>query len=122
MYQVAKLIEVLAMRPLIVELDLSGNTVSDKVNALSTIRFSYLLVIACFFAQVLKLIERLLKGQAKLAKTVMLDDRLTLGFLGNVNLPTTLLNAEYSVVESIESVRFFAHAICIFLYSTTCSQ
>ena len=27
----AKLVEVLAMRPLIVELDISGNTVSDKV-------------------------------------------------------------------------------------------
>eukprot|EP01032_Pedospumella_encystans_P016053 gene16053-18331_t len=80
---VAKLVEVLAMRPLIVELDISGNTVSDKV---------------------LKLIERLLKGQAKLAKTVELDDRLTLGFLGHVNLPATLLNAEYSVVESIESL------------------
>ncbi len=58
----------------------------------------------CFLVQVLKLIERLLKGQAKLAKTVVLDDRLALGFLGNVNLPATLLNAEYSVVESIESV------------------
>jgi len=57
--------------------------------------------------QVLKLIERLLKGQAKLAKTVMLDDRLTLGFLGNVNLPATLVESiDFSVVESFESVRF----------------
>lgn len=40
----AKLVEVLAMRPLIVELDISGNTVSDKVmNASSVIRLYHTL-------------------------------------------------------------------------------
>jgi len=54
--------------------------------------------------QVVKLIERLLKGQAKLVKTVNIDNRLHLGFLGTVVLPSHT-NADPSVLENIYMVR-----------------
>ena len=93
------------MRPLIVELNLSGNDVSEKVSlchmdAVATAPF----IIASLFLQVVKLIERLLRGQAKLVKTVNIDDRFHLGFLGSVVLPPHT-NADTSVLENISMVR-----------------
>lgn len=52
-----------------------------------------------------------MKGQAKLAKTVELDDRLNLGFLGSIVLPETLLDVEYSVVENISMVGYCTTAL-----------
>ena len=52
-----------------------------------------------------KLVERLLKGQAKLVKTVNIDDRLHLGFLGKVVLPSHT-NADPSTLENISMVRY----------------
>jgi hypothetical protein len=57
--------------------------------------------------KVVKLIERLLKGQAKLAKTVDLDDRLHLGFLGRVHLPDTVTGVDPNMLENVKTVSIF---------------
>lgn len=71
------------------------------------------------YTQVVKLIERLLKGQAKLVKTVNIDDRLHLGFLGTVVLPSHM-DADPAALENINMVRFHAHcfSLPVFLIGT----
>ncbi|KAJ1431832.1 hypothetical protein B484DRAFT_38643 [Ochromonadaceae sp. CCMP2298] len=62
------LIEVLAMRPIIPRLDLSGNSLTNET---------------------VKLLLRLLKGQTNLVRKIDLDDRLSTAFLGEVRLHTS---------------------------------
>lgn len=60
-----------------------------------------------------KLIERLLKGQTRLAKTVDLDDRLHIGFLGTVTLPDNMNDIDHSTFDSIKMVRFTVFNCCV---------
>ena len=67
----------------------------------------------------MKLIERLLKGQAKLAKTVDLDDRLHLGFLGRVQFPETMTDVDSNMLENVKMVKivqFYTILIIIVLF------